>query len=106
MSNLNYAFIGWCRDVEANSDKVWGAICLREPTASYRSDGKYVTFWGRRGKKLQTKIVEGSLWDVHKPFLKKLDKGYKEVDSRKLNEVYPEFEEDLSKTAFWAMFKV
>jgi len=106
MSNLDYAFIGWCRDPEANSDKVWGAICLREPTASYRDDGKYVTFWGRRGKKLQTKIVEGANWDVHKLFLKKLDKGYNQVDKSRLDEVYPEFEDDLSKTAFWAMFKV
>jgi hypothetical protein len=99
--NINYCFIGWCK--EGTSDKVWGAICLQEPTASYRDDGKYVTFWGRRGKKLQTKIVEGSHWDVHQPFLKKLDKGYKEVDKQRLDDVYPEFEEDLEKTAVWAL---
>jgi hypothetical protein len=101
---MRYAYIGWCK--EGTSDKVWGAICLQEPTASYRGDGKYVTFWGRRGAKLQTKIVEGSLWDVHQPFLKKLNKGYKEVDKNQLDEVYPEFQKDLEKTAFWATFKI
>lgn len=103
---MKYRYIGWCRDEEANSDKVWGVIELIQPTTSYSGDGKYVTFWGRRGKKLQTKIVEGSLWDVHKPFLKKLDKGYKEIEQTKLDEVYPEFETDLRKTAVWAMLKL
>ena len=102
---MKYKYIGWCKDETANADKVWGAICLREPTASYRGDGKYVTFWGRRGKKLQTKIVEGSLWDVHQPFLKKLDKGYKEIQVHQLDEVYPEFQQDLEKTAFWATLR-
>lgn len=36
----------------------------------------------------------------------KIRKGYHKVDTTKLNEVYPEFEEDLGKTTFWAMFKV
>ena len=104
--NLDYAFIGWCHDEEENHDRIWGAICLQAPTASYEVDGKFVTFWGRRGAKLQTKLVEGNNWTVHHLFLKKLDKGYKEVDKNRLDEVYPEFEDDLSKTAFLAMFKV
>jgi hypothetical protein len=29
-------------------------------------------------------------------------KGYREIPEDKLNEVYPEFEQDLEKTAFWA----
>lgn len=103
---MKYQYIGWCKDEKTNSDKVWGVIELQSPTESYRGDGKYVTFWGRRGAKLQTKIVEGSLWDVHKPFLKKLDKGYKEIQEHQLNEVYPEFQQDLEKTAFWATFKI
>ena len=102
VEKMKYKYIGWCKDEKTNADKVWGAICLREPTTSYSGDGKYVTFWGRRGKKLQTKLVEGSLWDVHHPFLKKLDKGYKEIQENQLDEVYPEFQQDLEKTAFWA----
>jgi predicted DNA-binding WGR domain protein len=105
MSNLDYAFIGWCRDEEENHDKVWGAIKLKNGDSRW-SDNSYVTFWGRRGKKLQTKIVTDSAWNMDKVFDKKRDKGYAPVDIKKLNEVYPEFEDDLSKTAFWAMFKV
>jgi len=101
---IDYKFIGWCK--EGAHDKIWGVIELTSPTASYRDDGKYVTFWGRRSKKLQTKIVEGSLWDVHKIFLKKLDKGYKEIQEHQLDEVYPEFLNDLEKTTMWALLKL
>jgi hypothetical protein len=101
---MRYAHIGWCH--EDNHDKVWGAICLQEPTGSYRDDGKFVTFWGRRGKKLQTKTVEGSNYEVNKMFSKKLDKGYQSVDKQRLDQVYPEFQEDLEKTAVWAMLGV
>ena len=99
---MKYEHIGWCR--EGTSDKVWGAICLSHSGTSY-GDNKYVTFWGRRGKKLQTKIVEGNNWTIHQMFDKKLDKGYQSVEVDKLNEVYPEFEKDLQKTAVWSMLK-
>lgn len=104
--SLNYKFIGWCN--EAGHDKVWGVIYLEKPpeiTVWGDSNLKCVSFWGRRGKKLQTKMVVDN-WDLDKLIDSKLKKGYNKVDTRKLNEVYPEFEEDLSKTAFWAMFKV
>lgn len=70
----------------------------------YRST--VVTFWGRRGKKLQTKISEDSDYEHDKLIRSKERKGYQSVDEDKLNEVYPEFEKDLSKMAFWAQFKV
>jgi hypothetical protein len=79
---------------------------LQAPSASYQGDGKFVTFWGRRGAKLQTKIVEGNNWTVHHLFLKKLDKGYEEIEEHRLDEVYPEFRTDLEQTAFWATFKI
>jgi hypothetical protein len=100
---MRYVHIGWCR--EGTSDKVWGAICLYHSGTSY-GDNKYVTFWGRRGKKLQTKIVEGNNWTINLMFIKKTDKGYKEVDKNQLDEVYPEFQQDLEKTAVWAMLSV
>lgn len=109
---MKYKYIGWCKDEKTNTDKVWGVICLQEPTAStinhYGSatDGKYVTFWGRRGTKLQTKIWEGSSYDAMLMFEKKTNKGYKEVDKDQLYEVDPEFQSDLEKTAFWASFKI
>ena len=109
---MEYKWIGWMQ--EGNSDKVWGVIQLIEaihPVDSWKtgtlpSQGKYCTFWGRRGKKLQTKIVEGSNYEINKMICKKTEKGYEGVDMARLNEVYPEFEADLKKTAFWASFKV
>ena len=99
--SVEYTFIGWCR--EENHDKVWGVIKLNGD----QWDGNYVSFWGRRGKKLQTKMYK----DVSNYFMKemagkKMDKGYKSISKDNLNDVYPEFEEDLKKTTFWSMFKV
>jgi peroxiredoxin family protein len=100
---MKYAHIGWCR--EGTSDKVWGAICLSE-AEYYYGKNKYVTFWGRRGAKLQTKIVEADTWSMSDMFRKKTNKGYKEVEKDELDEVYPEFQQDLEKTAFWATLKL
>lgn len=102
---MNYKWIGWMQ--EGTSDKVWGVITLVEEVRPNRGDiwptpGKYCTFWGRRGKKLQTKIVEGLDYEIYRSIAKKETKGYEGVDLAKLNEVYPEFEEDLAKTAVWA----
>ena len=102
--SLNYKWIGWCN--KDGHDKVWGVIYLEKPQYYYgHSDSKCVSFWGRRGKKLQTKMVVDN-WELDKLIDSKENKGYNRVDVKKLNEVYPEFEEDLGKTAFWAMFKV
>lgn len=99
---MKYEFIGWCR--EGTSDKVWGVIPLKEGTSSSQV-GKYVIFWGRRGNKLQTKVIEDSKWGIGFKIDSKKDRGYVEVDTTQLNELYPEFESDLSKTAMWAMLK-
>jgi hypothetical protein len=99
---MNYVHIGWCK--QGTADKVWGAICLSHSGTSY-GDNKYVTFWGRRGAKLQTKIVEGNNWTINLMFIKKQDKGYQSVELDELNTVYPEFQQDLEKTAFWATLR-
>lgn len=98
---MQYAHIGWCN--KDNHDKVWGIILLS--AADYPKDNKYVTFWGRRGAKLQTKIWEGRDWDAAKLFDMKLSRGYTEVDLNQLNTVYPEFHQDLQKTAVWAILR-
>ena len=100
---IEYGFIGWCR--ENSSDKVWGSIKLRDGANSW-DDKIWVTFWGRRGKKLQTKIVTTDKWGMSKLEEAKERKGYVAIERGKLNEVYPEFEDDLKKTAFWNMFKI
>jgi predicted DNA-binding WGR domain protein len=93
---MNYKFIGWCR--EGKHDKVWGVIELHS--------NAYVIFWGRRGAKLQTKIYEDKIWGAQVLINLKRGKGYHEVKRHELDTVYPEFQADLEKTAFWAMFKV
>ena len=98
---MKYEFIGWCR--EGTSDKVWGVIPLQK--FEFGQTGKYVIFWGRRGNKLQTKVIEDSKWGISDKIDSKKDRGYVEVDTTQLNELYPEFESDLSKTAMWAMLK-
>lgn len=112
----DYFWIGWCS--EEGHDKVWGVINLggAEYTVTTNAWGgkterqtfnHYVTFWGRRGKKLQTKIYKDSTaWAMEKIFQKKEHKGYQEIDVARLNEVYPDFEKDLEKMTFWAQFKV
>ena len=101
---MKYVHIGWCR--EGTSDKVWGVICLKKQEYSQEamrwiSAGKYLTFWGRRGAKLQTKLWEGTNWDANELFRKKQNKGYQSVSKSQLDEVYPGFDQDLEKTAVW-----
>ena len=108
---MEYKFIGWCHDPIENHDKVWGVIYLEDKESmsnrryypgspSYR---KTVTFWGRRGKKLSTKMGLDN-YDMEKLIREKQDKkNYLKIDERKLSTVYPEFEEDLEKTAVWAI---
>jgi hypothetical protein len=97
---MKYHWIGHFK--EGTSDKVWGLIKLTDGT--WNND--YVAFWGRRGKALQTKIHTSlGAYDADKLCDKKEDRGYKSINPARLDEVYPEFEEDLQKTAIWAMLK-
>ena len=102
---MKYLWIGHCR--EGTSDKIWGMICLGNDVEKYPwTSHNYVAFWGRRGKKLQTKIHESLyLYDATKLCDKKQDRGYNTIDTDRLDEVYPEFENDLQATAVWAMLK-
>lgn len=100
---MKFEHIGWMK--EGTSDKVWGMILLQKGGDGRWHTNKYVSFWGRRGAKLQTKLVECSLYEAEKMFDKKLNKGYQSVNKDRLDEVYPEFQSDLEKTAFWAALK-
>lgn len=99
---MKYEFIGWCH--EGIHDKIWGVMPLRESAVVF--GGSYLIFWGRRGRKLQTKIIEDAAWGINDKILSKKERGYIEVDPDKLDELYPEFKSDLSKTAMWALLKV
>jgi len=80
-------WVGWCRDLEENKDKVWGIIFLKNNTVpSFTST--YVTFWGRRGKSLQSKIQVLDKYEVEKLIRSKIEKkGYEEIDVNKLDDV-------------------
>ena len=67
------------------------------------NENKYVTFWGRRGRRLQTKVSVEHHYYVEVIIDKKKDKGYVQVDRNHLDTVYPEFQADLEKTAVWAV---
>lgn len=98
---MDYRFIGWCK--EGTSDKVW--VCIQLTGDDWL--GSYVTAWGRRGKKLQTKLYKDiGDWQMDKLIYSKEGKGYTNVAKEHLERVYPEFQEDLEKTAMWSMFKI
>ena len=102
--DIKYAFIGWCHDPDKNHDKVWGAIELKREYASrhvYFVD--YLTFWGRRGKKLQTQTANLAVWEFQNLLRSKEKKGYKQINAKDLSKVYPEFQDDLEKTMVWSL---
>lgn len=95
---LRFRFIGWCHDPNQNHDKVWGVIRLDDNAYN----GKVVIFWGRRGKKLQTKLdVSSNKLDAL--IRNKRSNGYDQIDINHLEKVYPEFRDDLEKTTIWAI---
>jgi predicted DNA-binding WGR domain protein len=97
---MDYKFIGW--NTTDGADKVWGAIYMEDRT---NIRPKVLIFWGRRGKKLQTKMDHEG-WDLDKLIREKTQKGYNQIDNRHLKTVYPEFQNDLEKTTMWALLKL
>ena len=97
---MNYKFIGW--NNRDGADKVWGVIYIEDRTGIRP---KVLIFWGRRGKKLQTKIDREG-WDLDKLIREKSEKGYKIIGNYELETVYPEFQNDLEKITMWALLKL
>lgn len=97
---MKYKFIGWCK--EGVHDKVWVAISLDGDDWN----SNVLTVWGRRGKKLQTLMVKND--GVLRKLIdsKQYKKNYRSIDPKRLDEVYPEFKDDLEKTAIWATLKL
>lgn len=93
-----FKWIGWCHD--NNHDKVWMIVQI----GGDRYSGRFVSIWGRRGKKLQSKIYEYlTTREVNKLIESKEIKGYKHVEEKDLDSVYTEFKDDLEKTTVWAL---
>lgn len=99
---MEFVWIGWCR--EGSSDKIWAVVQLEAMSDSWQTR-KYATIWGRRGKALQSKIFEGDYWSMMHKVDGKGSKGYSEISLSRLDTVYPEFQQDLEKSAFWATLK-
>ena len=97
---MNYKFIGW--NNHDGADKVWGVIYIEDRTGIRP---KVLIFWGRRGKKLQTKMDREG-WDLDNLIRRKTQKGYNQIDNRHLETVYPEFQNYLEKTTMWALLKL
>jgi hypothetical protein len=116
---MEYVFIGWCN--EGSHDKVWAAIELRQGNGKWSAPEEdqfaYLTVWGRRGKKLQHKIMYQpyqassdltwvSTGTVEHKINEKIKKGYKSISTEELKTVYPEFEDDLRLMAMYASFEI
>jgi hypothetical protein len=103
---LNFKFIGWNNN--HGSDKVWGVIYLEplptRPVSMSYSYTNVLTFWAGRGHKLQSKIVVDDV-KLSKLITKKINSGYKQVDTNDLNSLYDGFYTDLQKIAIWAILK-
>jgi predicted DNA-binding WGR domain protein len=97
---MNFKFIGWCNT--DNHDKIWGLVTLREGL----SEGAYLIFWGRRGKKLQTKIHKDASWGIWDKINSKRERGYVDIKIDEISKDYPDFEHELNKKVVWAMLKV
>ena len=102
---MNYFWIGHCR--EGTSDKVWVLINLSSSdNGVIYGTNDYVAFWGRRGKKLQTKVTTDYVETLNKLISSKSKKGYRSISKENLDSVYPEFQTDLEQTAFWATLSI
>jgi predicted DNA-binding WGR domain protein len=75
---MDIQFLGWCKNEK--SDKVWGIV--------KKDDDLYVTFWGRRGAKLQKKMIEMDRWDAEALIRSKEKKGYAEVQKDDMEMVH------------------
>ena len=75
---MDIQFLGWCKNEK--SDKVWGIV--------KKEDYLYVTFWGRRGGKLQKKAIEMDSYDADALVRSKVKKGYLEVQKDDMEMVH------------------
>lgn len=78
---MDIKFIGWCN--EGKHDKVWGiGDC---------GNNEYMTFWGRRGNKLQTNRKHMGMNEALKLVNQKARKGYVRFEKDELDEIHENF---------------
>ena len=86
---MRVKFLGWCHQPTRGHDKVWGLID--------KGNGEFMTFWGRRGNKLQTNTKPLSEGQQHTLISSKLRKGYRKVEKEEMDTVYDHFGRDVFK---------
>lgn len=108
-------YVGWNRT--GTSDKIWAIFLVNERVANKHSVVReYITIHGRRGSKLRESppfewhCIDryGHLYKYGEPatrIAKKEKSGYASVPLDQLTTVYPDFETDISTTAFYAKLK-
>lgn len=117
---MNIVYICKMYDKEADIDKIWGIIQIGFDNDTYNKEqpwltpralicptptNKYVTFWGRRSKKLQIKIWDGYPYDTQQALINKIQNGYHVVNKKHIESIYPKFKQDLEKIASWSTLK-
>lgn len=94
---MEIKYIGWCRNEKQNNDKVWGIALYGRGESDLTNT--YATFWGRRGKKLQKKLVDMDSYAAEKLIASKRKKGYVEFFADEADEIYANFSKDIFKVA-------
>lgn len=101
-----FGFIGWCQ--EGTSDKCWGYFYRPTDTnvqyawarPTLRMGWNCCIFWGRRGKAMQFKAgVTG--YKLDKLVAEKKKKGYQQITSDRLIEIWPNFIPDAEAKLMW-----
>ena len=96
MNDIEFGWIGWCKDNTNNNDKVW---------TYFKVSDTWYAGWGRRGKRLSFKkhgagYAGSAPRELTKLKNSKENKGYKEVDSFMLFTVFPHFKDAVNKELF------
>lgn len=84
---MDIQFLGWCKNEK--SDKVWGIV--------KKDTFLYVTFWGRRGAKLQKKLSEMDCYEAATLIRSKIGKGYKEIPKDDMEMVHDSLRKHIFK---------
>jgi predicted DNA-binding WGR domain protein len=103
-----FGFIGWCK--EGTSDKCWGYFYRPTDTTPSAANWWHTPihargwncciFWGRRGKAMQFKAdVTGDA--LMKLVASKKKKGYQQITSDRLIEIWPNFIQEAEAKLMW-----
>jgi predicted DNA-binding WGR domain protein len=84
---MDIMYLGWCR--EGTSDKVWGIV--------KKDEYLHLTFWGRRGAKLQKKLSDMDSHEANTLIRSKQKKGYVEIPKDDMEMVHDSLRKHIFK---------